>query len=295
MVTLLSLAKQCAPRIGIPQPSSVVGNVDTNVMLLQMMIEQTAQDLTNEFEWPELQREWLFTLVANQPQYVVPDDFDRFQSQTFWNRTQRWPLIGPLDAVSWQAYQSGLLSTTPRQRFRIRVYGNYAAIYLNGTPGTSENGQTCVFEYITRRSLRPRTWEPSAAWGSAQYCSYLGNFYDRGSTAPATTGTTPPTHTSGTVSDGSINWTFAQIPYDTFTHDTDEISLNPQMLRDGAVWRFKSKRNFDFAADKEAAVDQIELMKSKLTPMGPLSVLPSSNFTPPMIDITWYPESNFGL
>jgi hypothetical protein len=53
------------------------------------------------------------------------------------------------------------------------------------------------------------TWSSGGSASSSQYCIYGLNVYvtDTG-LAPGTFGNTPPTHTSGTVSDGSVNWVF---------------------------------------------------------------------------------------
>ena len=148
-MSLLSIAQECASLIGIPIPNSVIGNNDGNVTLLKNMLDKTVQDLILVFPWPELEREWVFQLVNGQAAYQLPADFDRFQSETFWNRTQRWPLIGPLDAIQWQAFQSGLITSLPRQRFRIKQLDYRPGLFLNPTPSSSEAGQTCVFEFVS--------------------------------------------------------------------------------------------------------------------------------------------------
>lgn len=79
----------------------------------------------------------------SQVQYNLPADWDREIPQTEWDRTNRWPLMGPQSAQDWQSFKSGIVYAGPRQRFRI--VGNAYAI--NPAP---PNGLTFAFEYISR-------------------------------------------------------------------------------------------------------------------------------------------------
>jgi hypothetical protein len=55
----------------------------------------------------------------SQTLYDLPSDWDREISQTEWDRTNRWPLMGPQSSQSWQSFKSGIVYAGPRQRFRI--------------------------------------------------------------------------------------------------------------------------------------------------------------------------------
>lgn len=77
-----------------------------------------------------------------QNEYSLPSDWDREIPQTEWNRTTRWPLLGPKSAQEWQTFKSGIVSAGPRQRFRI--LGNTIAINPSPPPG-----QMASFEYIS--------------------------------------------------------------------------------------------------------------------------------------------------
>lgn len=290
-MTVLSIAQMAAKRIGVQSPSTLLGSSDGNVILLRTMLERAVQEIRNEFPWPELQKELLFTLATSTANYVLPTDFDRFQNETLWNRTQRWPLLGPVDAVLWQVYKSGLITTLPRQRFRVKGWQTNQ-FYVDPTPGASDNGQICVFEYISRTCIKPKTWVTSTSWLGLRYCSYNGNIYDRGSEAAATTGTNPPTVTSGSVSDGSITWTFTNAVFDTVTYDSDDVILDNEMITDAIVWMFKQQRGFDFEDDRRIANNQKDMAKSRLQGATTLSVN-RRDYMPPYIGILSYPEGNF--
>lgn len=78
-----------------------------------------------------------------QVQYPLPSDWQRQIPQTEWDRTNRWPLMGPQSAQDWQSFKSGIVYAGPRQRFRI--VGGYMTV--NPLP---PNGLTFAFEYISK-------------------------------------------------------------------------------------------------------------------------------------------------
>lgn len=82
-------------------------------------------------------------LVLGQDAYTLPSDFSYFQQMTWWDRTYRWQMFGPLTAQEWQVLKSGLSPVGPRRFFRI--IGNQFFIH----PAPSVTGQTMVFEYFS--------------------------------------------------------------------------------------------------------------------------------------------------
>lgn len=82
------------------------------------------------------------SLEFTQNEYTLPEDWDREVPQTEWNRTTRWPLLGPKSAQEWQTFKSGIVSAGPRQRFRI--LGNSLTINPSPPPG-----QMVSYEYIS--------------------------------------------------------------------------------------------------------------------------------------------------
>lgn len=82
------------------------------------------------------------TLQWSQVQYNLPPDYIKEIPQTEWDRTNRWPLMGPQSAQDWQSFKSGIVYAGPRERFRI-VGNTYA---INPPP---PNGLVFGFEYIS--------------------------------------------------------------------------------------------------------------------------------------------------
>jgi hypothetical protein len=81
-------------------------------------------------------------LQFSQVQYNLPHDYIKEIPQTEWDRTNRWPLMGPQSAQDWQSFKSGIVYAGPRERFRI-VGNTYA---INPPP---PNGLVFGFEYIS--------------------------------------------------------------------------------------------------------------------------------------------------
>lgn len=81
-------------------------------------------------------------ILFSQVQYPLPSDWRKQIPQTEWDRTNRWPLMGPQTPENWQAFKSGIVYAGPRERFRI--LGNTVA--LNPPP---PNGLILAFEYIS--------------------------------------------------------------------------------------------------------------------------------------------------
>lgn len=291
-MTILAIAQSCAKRLMITSPSSFIGSTDNNMILLLSMIDKTIDEIRDDFPWPELEREYTFTLVTSTASYALPGDYDSRTNESIWNRTQALPLIGPLSASEWQLYKSGLVTASPRQRYRVKGSTN-TQMFIDPTPSSDENGETIAYEYLSTTARRPKTWVASTAWAGIQYCWYNGNIYDRGVVTAATTGTTAPTHVTSSASDGTITWTYVSAGYPAFDDDTDEVILQNSLIIDGAVWRFKRERGLDYQELRFDAEKQIEDAKTKLIGASTISVSGGQGQQPHMIGLDNYPEQDF--
>lgn len=77
-----------------------------------------------------------------QNAYNLPADWDRQIPQTEWDRTNRWPLMGPESSQDWQSFRSGIVYSGPRQRFRI---ANNAVNVVPDPP----SGLMFAYEYVS--------------------------------------------------------------------------------------------------------------------------------------------------
>lgn len=81
-------------------------------------------------------------LTFSQVEYPLPSDWQHQIPQTEWDRTNRWPLIGPETPQDWQSFKSGIVYAGPRERFRILDQ----SIAINPPP---PNGLNFSFEYVS--------------------------------------------------------------------------------------------------------------------------------------------------
>lgn len=89
--------------------------------------------------------------------YNLPSDWLNQIPQTEWDRTNRWPLMGPQSPQDWQSFKSGIVYAGPRERFRI--LGN--AVVLNPPP---PDGLILAYEYISNAWVLSATGVPQSSY-----------------------------------------------------------------------------------------------------------------------------------
>lgn len=205
---LLEIIQQTCGELGIIVPTAIIGSTDPQTIQLLALLQRHGHDLCLNFEWQELNRQYLLNTVAtissgtvtagsavitnipdtstfttnygvygdgiapfsnvlsvdsttqitmdqpaqtsgvlvtlqfSQVNYPLPADWLKQIPQTEWDRTNRWPLMGPKSPQEWQSYQSGVVYAGPRERFRI--IGN--AISITPPPPSA---LTFAYEYIS--------------------------------------------------------------------------------------------------------------------------------------------------
>jgi len=135
--------------LGIPRPSAVAGSSDDQAKQLFSLANRAGQALADREGpvgcWPELRKEWTQTIGGSVDNYAAPTDLRFFLNTTAWDRTNDWPLQGPISPQVWQILKSGTIgSTGPRTRFRLMA----GRIYFDPTPATN---QDIVIEYCTSK------------------------------------------------------------------------------------------------------------------------------------------------
>jgi len=96
-------------------------------------------------------------MAIGQDTYALPADINYFIAQTFWDRTYRWQMLGPLSPQEWQTLKSGISPTGPRRRFRIFA-GNFVI-----DPVPSDNAQL-VYEYYSVNWCQSATGTLQPGW-----------------------------------------------------------------------------------------------------------------------------------
>lgn len=132
-----------SPVLTVPSTSGLSVNWGIDGMGIQPFAQIVSIDSPTQvtMNMPALET-GTFDLNFAQVQYPLPSDWKKQIPQTEWDRTNRWPLLGPQSAQGWQSFKSGIVYAGPRERFRL--LGN--TIALNPPP---PNGLVLAFEYIS--------------------------------------------------------------------------------------------------------------------------------------------------
>jgi len=90
-------------------------------------------------------------IVFAKDTFNLPDDFDRYIGQTWWDRSNFWRLIGPDSPQQDEYVRSGIFATGPRRRWR--QIGRKPAAWRIWPPpfaGGAPAPGALVFEYISK-------------------------------------------------------------------------------------------------------------------------------------------------
>lgn len=166
MRTLLQIVQAAVDELGsVNRPTTVVGSQDQGVQQLLALANREGKELAARDGihggWPQLRKEQSITTVASQANYAFPSDLQYFINTTAWDRSQHWPLRGPVSPQEWQVLKSGTIgSVGPRTRFRVMA----GEIYFDPTPST--NGDAYIFEYYSNAWCESSGGTAQTEWGA---------------------------------------------------------------------------------------------------------------------------------
>lgn len=142
-MSLLSTIQNFCERTNIPAPATVIGTTDPQVKQARALLEEIGNDLALRGDWTALDFETTHTTLAQEDQgaiaTIAPTGYRNIKNLTIWDRTARLPVLGPVDAPTWQALKA-IVVTGPRYQFRIRG----GRLLVNPSPPA---GSTWAFEY----------------------------------------------------------------------------------------------------------------------------------------------------
>lgn len=142
-MSLLTIVQNACDLLSIPRPATVVGSTDQQVRQLFAIANEEGRSLASSYDWEALRLQHTFTTVASAEQpSAVPADWDRFIANSFFNRTTRRNIIGPITPQQWQAIQAQPQLNRVFLAF-IRRRGQFLV-----TP-TPEAGEEIAYEYVT--------------------------------------------------------------------------------------------------------------------------------------------------
>ena len=160
-MSLLSLIQNASDRLGIVRPATVITSTDQQALRLLGFAQQEGKALARRHTWQVLTKEGTFTATATETQTnALPTDFDRWIDGTFFNRSRKRPVFGPLNAQDWQ-FAKSVVATVIIESFRQR--GSTTDILI--TP-TATAGDSYAFEYIGKNWCQSSGAVAQSAWAS---------------------------------------------------------------------------------------------------------------------------------
>src|SRR6187551_2290722 len=111
MATLLSLANNVLPEIGLPTLTTVVGSQNQTARLVLALANRNGKSIAKH-NWRILIKRNTITTASSADSYSLPSDFDRFIHNTEWNDTTARRLFGPVEDEAWQEDLSGVVAAT---------------------------------------------------------------------------------------------------------------------------------------------------------------------------------------
>jgi hypothetical protein len=142
-MSLLSICQNASDEIGTgTRPASLIGSLDPDAQLFLRIANKVGEYLKDCAVWSKLRKERTFTGISGEEQTgILPDDFDRFVAETFWNRSVPVLMVGPIGAVRWQSEKANSYAgSTPL--FALRGGSVFVIPALI-------SGESLAFEYVT--------------------------------------------------------------------------------------------------------------------------------------------------
>lgn len=152
-MNLLAIVTAATLEMGLTAPVSVVGNPDQQTLQMLALVNRVGTELAQQdHAWEALRAEQAFTLISGQDTYPFPSDYGYYLPETIWDRTNKWPVAGPVSASGWQLIKSGLWPSGFYMRFRVMG----GSIVFDPVP-VATAGDVIAIEYISN------AWCQSAA------------------------------------------------------------------------------------------------------------------------------------
>lgn len=251
-MSILEICQNAAKVVGINPPTTIINS--TNVLagkLLEHLI-QSAKDRRRAKPWPQLVRTGILTLASGEANPEMPGDIMGFINNTFWDIDGGRPMEGPLNSPQWANLQWGIVNTGPFKKFRIAGRIATKRFEINPTPTSGDAGAEIGFLYTSKNWVIPPLWTTASSYSAGSYCSNATGLVYK-TTAGGTSGGTIPTHTSGTVTDGAVQWTYFDEAYDRPMTDNDISLFDEELMEMDLIWRFRKSTGMDYNEHKMEA------------------------------------------
>lgn len=149
--TLLQIVQDECRRQGVEVPTGVVASTDQTILQMWGLLNEEVEEHANrEYLFQQLQFSQTF-VYASDPNYMAYDlsglaGYTAILPDTFWNLTQRLPVVGPYTPADWQTMLAMGVSGAMQNYI---IAGNDILVY----PGTPSSVQTYGFRYRSKYAV----------------------------------------------------------------------------------------------------------------------------------------------
>jgi len=288
-VTILEIVQDICTEVGVNAPTSVVNSTDPTAKQMAVLLRRAGGDVIDEFAWDVLRKTGIITLVDGQQGYALAEDFNYLENRTFYDISSQWEMYGPESPQEWSLQQWGITASPPRRRYTVEGSSG-ANVQVSPLPAAGDAGVQLGYKYYSKNWIRPATWASGVSFPNGSYTWYNGNYYY--AATGGTSGATPPTHTSGSVSDGGVTWAYYAGVYDRPRADTDVCIIPDIVVYLGTMWRFQQSHGLPYKRAEAEQLKNIKLTMTNERGARTLSLARSNGI--PLLSYINIPEGNYG-
>lgn len=166
-MSLLTIVQRVCRLVSLSVPSEVVTSTDLAVQQLYELCNEEGEELSDAYDWQKLRRQHLFNTVATAAQSsAVPSDWNRFISNSFFNRSTRRSVIGPITPQQWQAIQA----QPQLNRVFLAFIERDDQFLVTPTPAA---GEQIAYEYVSKNWARSALGVPQDSFLADDDTTYL--------------------------------------------------------------------------------------------------------------------------
>jgi hypothetical protein len=145
--TANTLINRVALEVGIANVADPVADADPAFIQLTGLLTAVGQELVELHQWQVLREEFEFTTAvpSDTGVYDLPDNYSYMIDQAGWDKTNNYPLTGPLSAQDW-SYLEGRDLVSQSIYASFRVVENKLELF----PQPPSDATDFRFEYISR-------------------------------------------------------------------------------------------------------------------------------------------------
>ena len=150
-MTVLSMIQSVCQLHALAVPTSVIGNTTTTTIQMYAILDEVIEELVKESKFNVTTQEAVFISIAAQDQgamtTLATKGYTWAYLETFFDRTLRRSLYGPLTETEWQEIQA---LPNPGPFYKFRIWQDH--LWINPAPTTPFS--TIAFEYASSWAIK---------------------------------------------------------------------------------------------------------------------------------------------